>query len=257
MAENKPSGDRTSWWSTLPALITAIAALVTAIGAIYLGILPYRDNDRTEPSPTIDIAAPANPVAQAPTPELRIVDPTERPPLETPTLPPPTPTQLTAADQPTYTNPTDGYSVRWDPPWQQSEATGGYLSLTNGTSTVEFEVVVSDMTDRAYVGQYAAQECVQDWSRYILQDDSRARNVRTVPGSPSGDSATRYVHQYSGQYRDYDDPGTWLDGRWEARCYQIQGNKMLRVIHFSPASDWEVQDLLGDGLIEEGLTLSG
>jgi hypothetical protein len=67
---------RTSWWQTLPGVVTAIAALLTAAGGLILALsqagLLNRGHGQPAPTPpaaTVAAEAPAAPAPQAPAPQ--------------------------------------------------------------------------------------------------------------------------------------------------------------------------------------------
>jgi hypothetical protein len=52
-------GDNTnkqgSWWTTLPGILTALAALITAITGFYVALSPHRDRPAPDPCTSLPV----------------------------------------------------------------------------------------------------------------------------------------------------------------------------------------------------------
>ncbi|MGT2462223.1 hypothetical protein [Sinomonas atrocyanea] len=85
-----------SWWSTLPGILTGVAALITALAGLFFGLVQL--NSQGTAATTVKSSAAANPArpAQSSSPE----------------------TAVTSAPLPPSTSPTSpSASVTWSTPW--------------------------------------------------------------------------------------------------------------------------------------------
>ena len=151
-----------------------------------------------------------------------------------------------APPRPTYTNPTFGYSVTYDPSWEVDEqaasAVGADFVLTNGTSWVAFTATTEFGDD--------LERCVDDFAERRIGDPRLSNPVPTADesGEPleGGTEATGPYAVYNHDYAFPDQAEGWT---LYVRCTPISaGEVALAVVHNVRAVDYEEQAELREAL---------